>query len=293
MTARRDIEAITERIRQRSKAGRDAYLGRIAGASSRTANRAVLGCGNLAHGFAVCSPSEKIALGGDRVPNLGIITSYNDMLSAHQPFETFPALIKEAAREAGGIAQVAGGVPAMCDGVTQGQPGMELSLFSRDVIAMAAASPFFGKAFRHAFAKARRCTGDDSDLVFQTHGFPAHLDFLVVLSAAFILSADAAGIATKPTAGNVSPRRVALKPILATRIKSLSCCMPASQNRGALSCDMHWLSSYSRSMVRPRTRCGSQGLPTSLPVVRVSGRHVDRRNSRRLVLPVTPWHWKI
>ncbi|TIV42472.1 MAG: phosphogluconate dehydratase, partial [Mesorhizobium sp.] len=79
MTARRDIEAITERIRQRSKAGREAYLGRIAGASSNTANRAVLGCGNLAHGFAVCSPSEKIALGGDRVPNLGIITSYNDM----------------------------------------------------------------------------------------------------------------------------------------------------------------------------------------------------------------------
>ena len=139
MTARRDIEAITERIRQRSRPGREAYLGRIAEASNRTANRAVLSCGNLAHGFAVCSPSEKVALGGDRVPNLGIITSYNDMLSAHQPFETFPALIKEAAREAGGIAQVAGGVPAMCDGVTQGQPGMELSLFSRDVIAMAAA----------------------------------------------------------------------------------------------------------------------------------------------------------
>jgi len=99
----------------------------------------VLSCGNLAHGFAVCSPSEKLALGADKVPNLGIITSYNDMLSAHQPFETFPALIKDAAREAGGIAQVAGGVPAMCDGVTQGQPGMELSLFSRDVIAMAAA----------------------------------------------------------------------------------------------------------------------------------------------------------
>ena len=75
MTARRDIETITERIRQRSKAGREAYLGRIAEASSRTANRAVLGCGNLAHGFAVCSPSEKIALGGARVPNLGIITS--------------------------------------------------------------------------------------------------------------------------------------------------------------------------------------------------------------------------
>ncbi|AMX96779.1 phosphogluconate dehydratase [Mesorhizobium sp. M7A.F.Ca.US.014.04.1.1] len=139
MTARRDIEAITERIRQRSKPGRERYLGRIAEASNRTANRAVLSCGNLAHGFAVCSPSEKLALGADKVPNLGIITSYNDMLSAHQPFESFPALIKDAARKAGGIAQVAGGVPAMCDGVTQGQPGMELSLFSRDVIAMAAA----------------------------------------------------------------------------------------------------------------------------------------------------------
>ena len=139
MTARKDIEAVTDRIRERSRAGREAYLARIAEAGGRTANRAVLSCGNLAHGFAVCSPSEKVALGGERVPNLGIITSYNDMLSAHQPFETFPALIKEAAREAGGIAQVAGGVPAMCDGVTQGQPGMELSLFSRDVIAMAAA----------------------------------------------------------------------------------------------------------------------------------------------------------
>jgi phosphogluconate dehydratase len=139
MTARSDIQAITDRIRERSKLSRGIYLERIAAASTRGANRSVLSCGNLAHGFAVCSPSEKIALGEDRVPNIGIITSYNDMLSAHQPFETFPQLIKEAAREAGGIAQVAGGVPAMCDGVTQGQPGMELSLFSRDVIAMAAA----------------------------------------------------------------------------------------------------------------------------------------------------------
>ncbi|MDR7033085.1 phosphogluconate dehydratase [Mesorhizobium sp. BE184] len=139
MTARRDIEAITDRIRERSKPTREIYLGRIAEASSQVANRAVLSCGNLAHGFAVCSPSEKVALGGDRVPNIGIITAYNDMLSAHQPFETFPALIKQAAAEAGGIAQVAGGVPAMCDGVTQGQPAMELSLFSRDVIAMATA----------------------------------------------------------------------------------------------------------------------------------------------------------
>ncbi|KQZ19261.1 phosphogluconate dehydratase [Mesorhizobium sp. Root552] len=139
MTARSDIEAITDRIRERSRGSRETYLGRITDAASRTANRAVLGCGNLAHGFAVCSPSEKIALSGDKVPNLGIITAYNDMLSAHQPFETYPQLIKAAAAEAGGIAQVAGGVPAMCDGVTQGQPGMELSLFSRDVIAMAAA----------------------------------------------------------------------------------------------------------------------------------------------------------
>ena len=139
MTARHDIEAITVRIRERSRASREIYLARLAEASGRGANRAVLSCGNLAHGFAVCSPSEKIALGGDRVPNLGIITAYNDMLSAHQPFETYPGLIKQAAKEEGCIAQVAGGVPAMCDGVTQGQPGMELSLFSRDVIAMAAA----------------------------------------------------------------------------------------------------------------------------------------------------------
>ncbi|CAG0952129.1 MAG: phosphogluconate dehydratase [Rhizobiaceae bacterium] len=133
------IEAITARIRERSRPTRDAYLARVDAAASRTANRAVLSCGNLAHGFAVCAPAEKQALASDRIPNLGIITAYNDMLSAHQPFETFPQLIKAAAREAGGVAQVAGGVPAMCDGVTQGQPGMELSLFSRDVIAMSAA----------------------------------------------------------------------------------------------------------------------------------------------------------
>jgi phosphogluconate dehydratase len=139
MSARKEIQAITDRIRHRSQRSREVYLARVAGATYRAANRGVLGCGNLAHGFAVCSPDEKIALGEDKVPNLGIITSYNDMLSAHQPFETYPALIKQAAREAGGIAQVAGGVPAMCDGVTQGQPGMELSLFSRDVIAMSAA----------------------------------------------------------------------------------------------------------------------------------------------------------
>ena len=139
MTARREIEAVTERIRERSRPTREAYLARVDAAAGSVANRAVLSCGNLAHGFAACAPADKAILSGDRVPNIGIITSYNDMLSAHQPFEPFPRLIKEAAREAGGVAQVAGGVPAMCDGVTQGQPGMELSLFSRDVIAMAAA----------------------------------------------------------------------------------------------------------------------------------------------------------
>jgi phosphogluconate dehydratase len=138
MAADSRIAAITARIVERSKPSREAYLGRVRDAVSRGPHRAVLGCGNLAHGFAVCSPAEKEMLAGDRVPNLGIITAYNDMLSAHQPYETYPALIREAAREAGGVAQVAGGVPAMCDGVTQGQPGMELSLFSRDVIAMAA-----------------------------------------------------------------------------------------------------------------------------------------------------------
>jgi len=139
MAARKEIEAITHRIRERSRESRELYLARLDDAANKSANRAILGCGNLAHGFAACAPSEKAALAGDRAPNLGIITAYNDMLSAHQPYETYPALIKEAAREVGGIAQVAGGVPAMCDGVTQGMPGMELSLFSRDVIAMAAA----------------------------------------------------------------------------------------------------------------------------------------------------------
>jgi phosphogluconate dehydratase len=98
-----------------------------------------MGCGNLAHGFAACSASEKADLTGDQKANIAIITSYNDMLSAHQPYKDCPDLIKAAIREAGGVAQVAGGVPAMCDGITQGQPGMELSLFSRDLIAMTTA----------------------------------------------------------------------------------------------------------------------------------------------------------
>ncbi|KPF41585.1 phosphogluconate dehydratase [Rhizobium sp. G187] len=139
MSADSRIEAITKRIVERSKPTREAYLDRTRRAISKGVHRSTLSCGNLAHGFAVCSPKDKDALAGDVVPNLGIITAYNDMLSAHQPFETYPALIRQAASEAGGVAQVAGGVPAMCDGVTQGQPGMELSLFSRDAIAMSAA----------------------------------------------------------------------------------------------------------------------------------------------------------
>jgi phosphogluconate dehydratase len=139
MSLHRTVNAVTNRIRERSRQTRETYLERVEAQISRGVHRAVLSCGNLAHGFAACGVSDKAALAGDVVPNLGIITSYNDMLSAHQPFETFPQLIKDAAREAGSVAQVAGGVPAMCDGVTQGQPGMELSLFSRDVIAMATA----------------------------------------------------------------------------------------------------------------------------------------------------------
>ncbi|WP_421853967.1 phosphogluconate dehydratase [Oricola sp.] len=135
---RQSIADVTARIAERSKPTREPYLDRLKARAEKGPVRTKLSCGNLAHGFAACGPSDKSALKGDVVPNLGIVTAYNDMLSAHQPYETFPALIKQAAREAGGVAQVAGGVPAMCDGVTQGQDGMELSLFSRDVIAMAA-----------------------------------------------------------------------------------------------------------------------------------------------------------
>lgn len=139
MTVIPELEAITQRIRERSRAMREAYLARLDEAASTGPHRSVLACGNLAHGFAACAPGDKAALSGNTVSNLGIITAYNDMLSAHQPYEPYPDLIREAAREVGAVAQVASGVPAMCDGVTQGQPGMELSLFSRDVIALSTA----------------------------------------------------------------------------------------------------------------------------------------------------------
>ncbi|TVS02568.1 MAG: phosphogluconate dehydratase [Rhodobacteraceae bacterium] len=131
------IEAVTERIRMRSAERRTAYLAQVQAAADAGPVRAHLSCGNQAHAYAAMGP-DKDRLSEGRAPNLGIVTAYNDMLSAHQPFEGFPDVIREAARKAGGTAQVAGGVPAMCDGVTQGQPGMELSLFSRDVIALSA-----------------------------------------------------------------------------------------------------------------------------------------------------------
>ncbi|MFN7598724.1 MAG: phosphogluconate dehydratase [Cereibacter sp.] len=137
MTLHRTIAAVTGRIRERSAATRGPYLERMAKAVSDGPARAHLSCGNQAHAYAAMS-GDKDRLATGRAPNLGIVTAYNDMLSAHQPFESYPGQIRAAARRAGATAQVAGGVPAMCDGVTQGQPGMELSLFSRDVIALAA-----------------------------------------------------------------------------------------------------------------------------------------------------------
>jgi phosphogluconate dehydratase len=139
MQVDRRIAIVTARMIERSRKTREAYLERIDRQAAQGPRRAVLSCGNLAHGFAACGFGDKQMLAGSVTPNLGIITAYNDMLSAHQPYETYPELIRQAARQAGGTAQVAGGVPAMCDGVTQGRAGMELSLFSRDVIAMAAA----------------------------------------------------------------------------------------------------------------------------------------------------------
>ncbi len=139
MSVHRTVSAVTEKIIARSKDSRARYLSKIEAARDNQPKRKSLGCANIAHGYAACGAGDKDALRNGTGPNLAIITSYNDMLSAHQPFEHYPNLIREAARDAGGTAQVAGGVPAMCDGVTQGETGMELSLFSRDVIALSTA----------------------------------------------------------------------------------------------------------------------------------------------------------
>lgn len=133
------VARVTHNILSRSRAERSRYRDRIAAAKSKTVHRSALACGNLAHGFAACSPGDKVDLKNMIKSNIGIITSYNDMLSAHQPYERYPDLIKKALNAVGAVGQVAGGVPAMCDGVTQGQDGMELSLLSRDLIAMSAA----------------------------------------------------------------------------------------------------------------------------------------------------------
>lgn len=133
------IESVTHRIVERSKTSRKRYVDTMIATMNNNPPKARLSCGNLAHAYAGCGSDDKQTIKLMKSANLGIITSFNDMLSAHQPLETYPNLIKEAARSHGCTAQVAGGVPAMCDGVTQGQPGMELSLFSRDVVAMATA----------------------------------------------------------------------------------------------------------------------------------------------------------
>jgi len=149
------VRAVTERIRERSQPTRSAYLERMREAQRRDKpTRSGLSCTNLAHGFAAMDTQDKDRLRVARWPNLAIVSSYNDMLSAHRPLERYPELIKLAAREVGAVAQFAGGVPAMCDGVTQGQPGMELSLFSRDVIAMSTAI-----ALSHNMFDATLCLG--------------------------------------------------------------------------------------------------------------------------------------
>ncbi|GAA4878429.1 phosphogluconate dehydratase [Saccharopolyspora cebuensis] len=131
------VDQVTRRIVERSRPTREAYLARLRDAASTRPARTELPCSNLAHGFAACSGPDRLAVRGATKPGVAIVSAYNDMLSAHQPYADYPGLIKDAVREAGGVAQFAGGVPAMCDGITQGRTGMELSLFSREVIAMA------------------------------------------------------------------------------------------------------------------------------------------------------------
>jgi len=133
------VFAVTQRIIERSQPTRSAYLAQLKAALARPAGAQRLGCANVAHAFAALPGSDKLRVVAEKAPNIAIVTAYNDMLSAHAPLQRYPDLIKQQARQLGATAQVAGGVPAMCDGVTQGTPGMELSLFSRDVIAMATA----------------------------------------------------------------------------------------------------------------------------------------------------------
>jgi len=148
------LAKVTERVIARSQSTRSAYLQRIDGAQGKFPARGALSCANLAHGFAGLEGNDKFQIKAIREPNIGIVSSYNEMLSAHAPYKDFPEIIKVAARENGGVAQFAGGVPAMCDGVTQGNPGMELSLFSREAIAMGTAI-----ALTHNMFDAALCLG--------------------------------------------------------------------------------------------------------------------------------------
>ncbi|MGF6922503.1 phosphogluconate dehydratase [Paraburkholderia sp. 40] len=145
---------VTQRVIERSKPTREAYLARIQHAQGRFPARGALSCANLAHGFAGLEGNDKLVIKQIREPNIGIVSSYNEMLSAHAPYKNYPDIIKQAARENGGVAQFAGGVPAMCDGITQGNAGMELSLFSREVIAMSTAV-----ALTHNMFDAALCLG--------------------------------------------------------------------------------------------------------------------------------------
>ena len=133
------VDQVTQRIRERSAPLRQAYLARVAAAAQRPRGSDRMGCANVAHAFAAMPADDKLRIVAERAPHIGVVTAYNDMLSAHQPYEGFPAVIRDEAHQRGATVQVAGGVPAMCDGVTQGLPGMELSLFSRDTIAMGTA----------------------------------------------------------------------------------------------------------------------------------------------------------
>ncbi|MFC5605626.1 phosphogluconate dehydratase [Variovorax soli] len=139
MSTHQTLRDVTDRIRERSRASRTAYLQRVAQIRQRERGSDRMGCANVAHAVAGVPSNDKLRIVAERAPNIGIVTAYNDMLSAHAPYQGYPDIIKNEARKLGATAQVAGGVPAMCDGVTQGQPGMELSLFSRDVIAMGTA----------------------------------------------------------------------------------------------------------------------------------------------------------
>ncbi|MGB0866261.1 MAG: phosphogluconate dehydratase, partial [Granulosicoccaceae bacterium] len=149
-----ELQQVTERVQTRSRLSRQRYLDKIRAAAGRESGRNTMGCANLAHAFAAAPANDKLKLHAAKVPNLGVVSAYNDMLSAHQPFAEYPEQIKAAAASRGATAQFAGGTPAMCDGVTQGEPGMELSLFSRDVIAMSTAI-----ALSHDVFDAALCLG--------------------------------------------------------------------------------------------------------------------------------------